>query len=170
MKKTKQKGFTLIELLIVVGIIGILAAAVFASLDPLKRLQDSRDARRWSDISEMLNAIKVNQYDNRGNRYLPAIDSLIKGRKYMIVSGNISSGCDAQNDNCVDKISSTDDCVDLSGLVSSGYLSSIPVSPNADGDWSSSITGYVLTASSSGAIIIDACESENAPNGITLSR
>ncbi len=38
------KGFTLIELLIVVGIIGILAAAIIVAITPGERLQEAREA------------------------------------------------------------------------------------------------------------------------------
>ncbi len=41
---TKQRGFTLIELLIVVGIIGILAAAIIVAITPGERLQEARNA------------------------------------------------------------------------------------------------------------------------------
>ncbi len=43
---TKQRGFTLIELLIVVGIIGILAAAIIVAITPGERLQEAREAAR----------------------------------------------------------------------------------------------------------------------------
>ncbi|HTK04558.1 MAG TPA: type II secretion system protein [Candidatus Eisenbacteria bacterium] len=64
-KKLNSKGFTLIELLIVIGIIGFLAAAVLVAVDPVKRIQDSRDARRYSETNAMLNAILTKQVDDR---------------------------------------------------------------------------------------------------------
>ena len=60
-----SKGFTLIELLIVIGIIGFLAAAVLVAVDPVKRIQDSRDARRYSETNAILNAILTKQVDDR---------------------------------------------------------------------------------------------------------
>ncbi len=38
------KGFTLIELLVVIGILGILAAALVATLDPFEQLKKAQDA------------------------------------------------------------------------------------------------------------------------------
>jgi len=64
-QQTGNKGFTLIELLIVIGIIGFLAAAVLVAVDPVKRIQDSRDARRSSEVNAILNAVLTKQVDDR---------------------------------------------------------------------------------------------------------
>ncbi len=63
--RSEEKGFTLIELLIVIAIIGFLAAAVLVAVDPVKRIQDSRDARRFSEANAILNAILTKQVDDR---------------------------------------------------------------------------------------------------------
>jgi prepilin-type N-terminal cleavage/methylation domain-containing protein len=60
-----RKGFTLIELLIVIAIIGILAAAILVAVDPVRRIQESRDARRSSETNAILNAILNKQVDER---------------------------------------------------------------------------------------------------------
>ncbi len=44
-RKTLQKGFTLIELLVVIGILGILAAALVATIDPFEQLKKGDDAK-----------------------------------------------------------------------------------------------------------------------------
>ncbi len=59
------RGFTLIELLIVIGIIGFLAAAILVAVDPVKRIQDARNAKRWSEVNAILNAILTKQTDDR---------------------------------------------------------------------------------------------------------
>jgi len=169
MKKLNYSGFTLIELLIVVAIIAVLATATFVALDPLKRFRDSRDAKRWSDTSELMSAIKVNQVDNGGN-YAQAIRDMNPGDVYMITDGIVTSGCDDQNGICDAEVTNDSYCVNLGELVARGYLGKIPVSPNGEGDWSSSLTGYTLTASSSGALVITSCEAENATNGISVTR
>lgn len=148
----KLKGFTLIELLIVIAIIAIIAAVVFVALNPLKRFQDSRDSRRATDANAILSAIKVHQVDNAG-AYLSSINSATAGTVYMIggSSCNTSAICDTP----------ATACIDLSGLVTAGYIGSIPVSPNGASTWTASTTGYTLSKASTGIITIRSCESEN---------
>lgn len=51
-----KKGFTLIELLIVIGILGILAAAVVVVLNPGELLAQARDSSRISDLDNVRTA------------------------------------------------------------------------------------------------------------------
>lgn len=54
-----KKGFTLIELLIVIGILGILAAAVVIVLNPGELLAQARDGARLSDLDSVKSAIAL---------------------------------------------------------------------------------------------------------------
>lgn len=56
---TNKKGFTLVELLIVIAIIAILAGGVLVMLNPLERIQQSRDSRRVQDIQQVRQAIDL---------------------------------------------------------------------------------------------------------------
>ena len=161
----EKRGFTLIELLIVIAIIAIIAAVVFVALDPLTRFQDSRDSSRWTDSSAILNAIKVDQVDN-GGAYLGTVDVLVAGDTYMIGTG--VAGCDTPV-SCDVTIDNTA-CVNLTGLVTEGYLGSVPISTNGAGTWYASSTGYTLTADATGIITVQACESENVTGDIKVSR
>lgn len=51
------KGFTLIELLVVIGILGILAAALIATIDPFEQLKKGRDTTTRNTALEYLNAL-----------------------------------------------------------------------------------------------------------------
>jgi len=51
------KGFTLIELLVVIGILGILAAALIATIDPFEQLKKGRDTTTRNTTLEYLNAL-----------------------------------------------------------------------------------------------------------------
>jgi len=161
-----KKGFTLIELLIVIAIMAIIASVIFVALNPLKRLQDSRDSVRWQQASQILSAIKLYQIDNDGYN-LQAISNMVAGNIYMI--GTNTTGCDDQNAYCDSDVFSDTACVNLSGLVDSGYLSKVPISPNGSGVWYPATVGYTLSVSSTGVIFVRACESENSSE-IELSR
>lgn len=164
-KYSGSRGFTLIELLIVIAIIAIIAAVVFVALDPLTRFKDSRDARRWTDITSILSAVKLDQVDN-GGQYLANIASTTAGQVYMI--GTDSSSCTAYNTYCDTNVDAAA-CVDLTGLVTEGYLGSIPLSPNGTGTWVAGHTGYTMERAATGIITIRSCESENTTE-ISVSR
>ncbi len=51
-----QKGFTLIELLVVIGILGILATALVATIDPFEQLRKAQDSNVKNASVEFLNA------------------------------------------------------------------------------------------------------------------
>ena len=55
-KRNLQKGFTLIELLVVIGILGILAAALVATIDPFEQLNKATDSNSKNVAVEFLNA------------------------------------------------------------------------------------------------------------------
>ena len=154
-RQIENKGFTLIELLIVIAIIAIIAAVVFVALNPLKRFQDARDSRRSADITQILSALKVHQVDN-GGALLSSVSSTSAGTVYMI--GTDATGCNAYS--CDTAVGATA-CLDLGGLVTGGYLGSLPISPNGAGTWTEGHTGYTLTRASTGIITIKSCESED---------
>jgi len=163
-KKQNQRGFTLIELLIVIAIIAILAAVVFVALDPLTRFQDARDSSRWNDATSILSAVKIDQVDNGGS-YLTAITNMTAGSVYMI--GTDTTSCNAYT--CDTAVTGASTCVDLTGLVTEGYMGSVPISPNGAGTWVAGHTGYTLTRASTGLITVRSCESENSSE-ISVSR
>jgi prepilin-type N-terminal cleavage/methylation domain-containing protein len=58
----KKLGFTLVELLVVIAIIGLLASIVLVSLNRARA--KARDAKRLSDINQMITAIELYYSDN----------------------------------------------------------------------------------------------------------
>lgn len=56
-KISKQAGFTMIELLIVIAILGILAVAVLAAINPIEQINRGRDTGSRSDSEQLLSAI-----------------------------------------------------------------------------------------------------------------
>jgi prepilin-type N-terminal cleavage/methylation domain-containing protein len=171
-----RRGFTLVELLIVIAIIAILAAVTFVALDPLTRFQDSRNARRWSDVTSILSAIRVDQVDN-GGQYQDNIAALTPGTNYMVGTDS-GAACDPTTAGvtCAVAIADTN-CVDLEdadasdvgageGLVEGGYLWAMPVSPNGVDSWTTGQTGYYLVVNANNSVTIGACDAEG---GATIS-
>jgi len=64
MKKILQKGFTLIELLIVIGILGILIAAVLFTLNPAEAQRKGRDVQRLRDLGTLQTIMENLVQDN----------------------------------------------------------------------------------------------------------
>lgn len=52
-----SRGFTLIELLVVIGILGILAAALVATIDPFEQLRKATDSRSQNTAVELHGAL-----------------------------------------------------------------------------------------------------------------
>lgn len=57
-KKVAQTGFTLIELLVVIAVIGVLAGAIIAVINPPEQLARGRDASRKSAIIQLGKALE----------------------------------------------------------------------------------------------------------------
>lgn len=153
-----KKGFTLIELLIVIAIIAIIAGVVFVALDPLQRFQAARDSQRWTDVSELVSAIKIDQVDN-GGYFGPAIYLIATGTSSVV--GTNSSGC---NTTCT-ATTTNSICVDMSYLVSEGYMGSIPFDPSTG---STANSDYYLY-NGGGVLTIGACDAEGS-SAISISR
>lgn len=159
-------GFTLIELLIVIAIIAILAGVVFVSLNPLKRFQDARNASRWTDVTAVLSAIKVDQVDNGGS-YLWAVSNATAGDNLQISNATTTTACNTNCSAINQAAGGADDCVNLQGLVDEGYLGDFPVSPNGNGSWSAALSGYYMSRNTNnGSITVAACDAEG---GETIS-
>ena len=61
-KNKKSRGFTLIEIMVVLVIIGIMAALIVPRV--IGRADDARKVAAKSDISAMMNALKLYNLDN----------------------------------------------------------------------------------------------------------
>lgn len=154
MKLINKKGFTLVELIIVIAVIAILAGAIFVAIDPARRLNETRNARRASDIATILDATKKYQADNEGVHY-STIAALTVGEYYQI--GTASTGCAIA---CgLENTQSA--CVNINGM-GTNYLALVPVDPN---NGTTAQTGYAMVRDSQGAITVLACAPEGEGPG-----
>lgn len=88
-----SKGFTLIELLVVIGILGVLAAALVATIDPFEQLRKANDANVKNTAVEFINA-NIRYYTTHSN--MPWDNTACAGGTGVIVTSNLSSvasGC-----------------------------------------------------------------------------
>jgi len=67
-KAANQGGFTLIELLVVSGILAILLAITLIAINPNKHFQDTRNAKRSSDVAAILDSIYEYESSNTGSQ------------------------------------------------------------------------------------------------------
>jgi prepilin-type N-terminal cleavage/methylation domain-containing protein len=164
MKKKLSQGFTLIELIIVIAVIALLAAATFVAINPAKRVGDANNARRWSDVTAIADAYQAYLVDNSGT----APTSTTAGITYSITtttwSGTGYTTCNAAGNG---NATPTTAYVELSALVTNGYIGQIPTDPNYDatavtGDLLN--TGYYLYRESTGKLVIGACDTYNTAN------
>lgn len=150
MIKKRQRGFTLIELLIVIAIIGFLMAAILVAVDPVKRIQDSRNAKRWSEVNAILNAILTKQVDDRaqyeGEEALGSAPIITHDTYFQVIvrddSGIVCNnpaarpGCKVAamdifgaNKNCVANIGKPDTVGDDENRLVPDYIAEIPLDP-----------------------------------------
>lgn len=172
-KRQNREAFTLLELLIVIGIIAILAAALYVALNPGARLRDSRDARRLIDVKAIISAIKIDQVDNGGS-YFPTLNASppTVGTIYQITSVPTSAVWNAPgalcNRNCTAFVTAVANCVNFDSssiydLTDEGYLSSIPISPTPPGVtplWAAPYSGYWIRKNTNGTVTVGACSGE----------
>ena len=157
----KHKGFTLIELLIVIGIIAILAAIIYVSVDPARRLAEARNAERWSSVNAILNAVLKSTVDAGG--VLPVTQDNQSPTRVDIAPGEVYEiGTAAAAVNCTGATNQ----VDLSVLVDD-YLSALPLDPSIPGTTAN--TGYSYSRSANGRITVSACVLEREV-AISVSR
>jgi len=151
---SKKKGFTLVELIIVIAIISVLAGAIFVAVDPARRLNEARNARRASDVTTILDAVRKNQVDNNGVFYVEIVNSNADTNYIIGTDGNGCSGtCSA--------VVVNDECIDFLDM-GANYLAIVPQDPKSG---SESNTSYYFNRGSDGSFTVGACNPEGEGAG-----
>lgn len=166
MKKIK-KGFTLIELLIVIALLGVLAVALLAALDPLEQIKKGTDTGLRNTVGEINNAFL--QYASSHSGTLPYGTSTIAwgsvgsmattpaGTVLQAVelSGELKTGFLANSKSSLDKI-----FVYADPTTGQSYVCFSPQSKMVDADPQ---TKY--TAAAGGSVNVAACTNGTAAGG-----
>jgi prepilin-type N-terminal cleavage/methylation domain-containing protein len=140
--RNKQAGFTLIELLVVIGILAILLAITLIAINPNKHFQDTRNAKRSSDVVAILDAIYEYQSANSGS--LPP---------------SVQAGSIPANTRIATGVSN----VDLCDVVPT-YLADLPMDPDTTAT-GSSVTGGATPCNASTTAYDTGYEIEKSANG-----
>jgi prepilin-type N-terminal cleavage/methylation domain-containing protein len=85
----QKKGFTLIELLVVIGILGILAAALVATIDPFEQLNKAQDSNVKNTVVEYVDA-NIRYYTTQ--QALPWTDQNPAASACTALAGSIATG------------------------------------------------------------------------------
>lgn len=112
MLSIRRLGFTMIELLIVIAVLGILAVAVLAAINPIEQINRGRDTGSRSDAEQLLSAID-RYYAGKG--YYPWSDGASS-----LNTSTFGSGTDALITLDTAAITIGDDALPLLSNVSSG--------------------------------------------------
>lgn len=91
----KKLGFTMIELLVVIAVIGILAVALLATLNPLEQIRKGRDTGTRADASQLISALE--RY-NASIGYFPWEGKQANPKAITFAMGDLTSGTAMRTD------------------------------------------------------------------------
>ncbi len=146
-----KKGFTIIEIIIITSVIVILAGITIVSVNPLQRIENSRDAQRYADIQAIANAVELYTIDNGDIPSDFDITTIDEDEKFMLCGGptHYERTCLGETRWCI-RVNDTD----FLGV----YLDDLPIDPT---ETIISVTGYYITRKEDNMMAFGSCKSDN---------
>lgn len=154
-----EKAFTLVELLVVIGIVAILMSITLVALNPERQFRSAREAKRMSDVSVILNAASQYMTDHKTEDIFPK-DNMSRYIARGMYKGKWAlAPSPAQEPN-----------IDLCTLLVPPYSANLPSDPMLETEVENCEnyeTGYMITFTPEGRIIVSAPYSELNPIVVT---
>lgn len=145
-----KKGLTPQELVFATTVMLILAAVIIVLIDPPMRFKQAREAKRFADVDNMIDAIRLYQIDHSGDLF-PEINEMDPSSYYMIGT------CETGASTACEMVDTEDACVDINTLVDAEYMDDVPSDPLTG---SREKTNYYIRKTYSGRVIVGACNPE----------
>ena len=143
MKNKNSYGFTLMELTIVLVILSVLFAIIYAVLNPAIRFAQARNGQRWGEVNGMIQAVILFRADHGGD--------FPKGiTNEWQVLGTATKGCNICG-------SDKNSCLDISGYLVKEYLGVMPFDPRFG---SEDNTYYAIRKTEEENVMVKACLAE----------
>ncbi len=149
-RSKNSKGLTMIELIVVIGVLVILAVAVFFNIRAPQRAGEARNARRTYDVQSLAKALETYEIDNGQLPSGFSSTTIGIGGKYVLCSSSGTLTCDGQTRGCL--------VVTDTNFIGK-YLPSLPIDPAKT---NTADSGYYITRKTGNKIAFGACSPYNS--------
>lgn len=163
----RRRGFTLIELIIVIAIIAIIVAAVFVAMDPVKRLNTSRNSNRRTTATAIAQGLNLYITDQQSAGTTPnaEVTAVMTTAGWHMI-GTPAVGCNITTCGGGTAVTTLADCASLSAALQPAYIpgTTMPVDPAPPSGAPANTTGYAVSYAN-GAFNVKSCYPQGEGSG-----